>query len=251
MKIYRGVDAMRALPIFKPEMRKANRDGLKSITRRVMDPQPISTTGFWKGLHWANESHFRKGAVELCNYGKVGDVVYMREPLVQVGAWAFYKDDNRPVISLITGEMVKWRWQVKTLSGMFMPGEAARFIYRYESIRVERVQEITRDDAKAEGVRGVWVNPPANEDHYQRVMLNPYVANYSVLWDEINGERGFGWDVNPWVWVLEYKVVETPSALSGTSPILEERQNGGGKEVDPVAWQRERMGEWKVNDEQN
>lgn len=218
MKVYRGVDAMRALPIFKPEMRKANRDGLKSITRRVIDPQPIH--GLKQGAldaHWYDTDYEcigHMGPYVKCPYGRPKDIVYMREPLVQVGAYAFYKDDSQPVISLITGEMVQWRWKVKTLSGMFMPGEAARFIYRYESIRVERVQEITRDDAKAEGVSGVWVNPPANEDHYQRVTLNPYVANYSVLWDEINGERGFGWDVNPWVWVLEY----TPIGLSATSP---------------------------------
>lgn len=200
MKIYRGVDAMRALPVFKPEMRKANRDGLKSITRRVMDPQPISTTGFWKGLHWANESHFRKGAVELCNYGKVGDVVYMREPLVQVGAYAFYKDDSQPVISLVTGEMVKWRWKVKTLSGMFMPGEAARFIYRYESIRVERVQEISNVDAIAEGVDMSGIFTSTGPQTYAQFQ-------YQQLWNSINEERGFGWDVNPWVWVLEYKAV--------------------------------------------
>lgn len=207
------LSTMRALPIFKPAMRKANRDGLKSITRRVMDPQPISTTGFWKSLHWANESHFRKGAVEHCPYGKVGDFVYMREPLKRIGDFAYYADDEhiRPAKFFMTDNPIVWRWKRDVLSSMFMPAEAARFIYQYKSIRVERVQDISRDDAKAEGVSGVWVNPPANEEHYQRVMLNPYVANYSVLWDEINSERGFGWDVNPWVWVLEYKVVSDAS----------------------------------------
>jgi hypothetical protein len=38
--------------------------------------------------------------------------------------------------------------------------------------------------------------------------LNSYVANYSVLWDSLNKKRGYGWDVNPWVWVIEFKKVE-------------------------------------------
>ena len=56
---------------------------------------------------------------------------------------------------------------------------------------------------------------------------------YGELWDSINDKRGFGWDVNPWVWVLKY----TPTALAGTypnghtSPILEGHQNGGGGEA--------------------
>lgn len=205
-------EVMRPMPPFRPELRQANREGRKSKTRRVMDPQPTLTTGFWKDLHWANEGHFRKGAIEHCKYGKAGDYCYMREPLVRIGAYAFYKDDHQPVVSLVTGEMITWRWKNDILTSIFMPKEAVRSIYKYESVRVERVQEILRDDAKAEGVSGIWANPPANEKHYSRVLLNPYVANFSVLWDEINGARGFCWDVNPWVWVLGYKPVEVDDA---------------------------------------
>ncbi len=184
-------DVMRPMPPFRPELREANREGVKSQTRRVMDPQPISTTGFWKGLHWANEDHFRKGAIELCKYGQAGDYCYMREPLIRIGAYAFYKDDQKPVVSLITGEVVTWRWKNDVLTSIFMPKEAARSIYRYESIRVERVQEITEEDALDEGVTS-----PGAKLHFR------------ILWENINASRGFGWDVNPWVWVLGYKPVE-------------------------------------------
>ena len=190
-------------------------------------PQPISTTGFWKGLHWANDAHFRKGAVEHCPYGEAGDFCYMREPLVRGdGDVAYYKDDGVMVRHFLTGEAIPWRWNVKTLSGMFMPKEAARSLYRYESIRVERVQDISRNDAKAEGVGNVWVNPPAKKEHFSRGVLNPYVANYSVLFDMINDERGFSWDANPWVWVLAYEPVMylTPwnvgSEINGLKPDL-------------------------------
>lgn len=198
---------MRAMPIFMEKLRQANREGLKSKTRRVINPQVEDN--FWqKKMNHASIWSPKKELPNFCPYGKVGDVVYMREPLVRIGERAFYKDDVVPAFSLVTGEPIKWRWNVKTLSGMFMPREAARFLYLYDEIRVERVQEISCDDAKAEGVSGVWVNPPVNKGHYRRVLLNPYVANYSVLWDEINAKRGYGWDLNPWVWVLGYKPIK-------------------------------------------
>lgn len=219
---------MLAMPVFKPEMRRANREGLKSQTRRVILPQiDWEEDIFQRDKRGTLNQYTYLEFVERCPYGEVGDYVYMREPLVRgFGGVAYYKDDGVMVRHALTREAITWEWKVKTLSGMFMPKIAARFIYRYESIRVARVQEISRDDAKAEGVSNVWVNPPAKEEHFRRGLLNPYVANYSVLWDEINAERGFGWDVNPWVWVLGYAPTPLPPSTA-TSPHLEERKMGG------------------------
>lgn len=199
-------DIMRPMPVFKPELRKANRDGLKSMTRRVIEPQ----------IEWQEDIFQRRksGTIDqftysefigTCPYGNVGDYCYMREPLYHgFGGVAYYRDDLTMVRHALTGEPITWRWKKDVLTSIFMPREAARSIYRYTEIRVERVQEISRDDARAEGVGGVWTNPPAKEEHYPRVMLNPYVANYSMLWDEINAARGYSWVSNPWVWVLAY-----------------------------------------------
>lgn len=175
-------------------------------------PQPISTTGFWKGLHWANEDHFRKGAVEHCPYGKAEDYCYMREPMVRNGAYAWYKDDNQPVISVVTGEMLKWRWKKDLLTSIFMPKEAARFVYQYESIWVERVKDITEENACAEGVINDidgYFKIDLPEDHAAKlVSSNSARGTYQVLFDHINLKRGFGWDSNPWVWVLGYEPAE-------------------------------------------
>lgn len=197
-------DIMRPMPVFKPELRQANRDGRKSQTRRVMVPQPPhhSIT-----IYPDDKFNVQVGTVFYmhCPYGKAGDYCYMREPLYHgFGGVAYYRDDLTMVRHALTGKPITWRWKKDILTSIFMPKEAARSVYQYASIDVERVQEISRDDAKAEGVSGVWKNPPEKEEHYQRVMLNPYIANYSVLWDEINAERGFGWNLNPWVWVLNY-----------------------------------------------
>lgn len=201
---------MLAMPVFKPEMRMANREGRKSQTRRVAD-QDFRMQKAIRVVADAKSGVFDfvfsddTGILRKCPYGKAGNFCYMREPLVRgFGDVAYYKDDGVMVRHFLTGKAITWRWKKDVLTSIFMPKEAARSIYQYASIDVERVQEISRDDAKAEGVSGVWKNPPEKEEHYSRVMLNPYVANYSVLWDEINAERGYPWDSNPWVWALNY-----------------------------------------------
>ena len=217
-------ESMRPMPPFIRELRDANRNGLKTQTRRVIDPQPLKP-GVWLGKNdW--EFELRSLNTMYCRYGKTGDLTYMREPLVRKGAYAFYFDDDEPVTSLLTGEVVRWRWKVNTLSQLFMPKEAARSFFRYEAIRIEKVQEISARDAIAEGLRGNgWYYCGAS-------ILSPYDA-YQMLWDSINAKRGYGWDKNPWVWVLKY----APTALAGTYPdghtssILEEHQNGGGSEA--------------------
>jgi hypothetical protein len=154
MRIYQSAfDVLRPMPPFIRPLRDVNREGRKSQTRRVIDPQPISTTGFWKGLHWGNESHFRKGAVEFCKYGKVGRFLYMREPLVKHSAGvACYADDIVTALDIMTGEPIKWQWKRDTLSQLYMPKRAARLFFQYESIRVERLQEISIGDCWAEGI---------------------------------------------------------------------------------------------------
>jgi hypothetical protein len=71
-----------------------------------------------------------------------------------------------------------------------MPRYASRITLEVTDVRVERVQNITDEDALAEGV---------DQDGYI-----PRVQ-FKNLWDSINAKRGAGWDVNPWVWVIEFE----------------------------------------------
>lgn len=228
-------DEMRPMPVFKPEMRKANRDGVKSQTRRVIDLRElrqVTTEGvlndsfFYRNKKGTWQNISRNDLLKKCPYGKVGDYCYMREPMLRIGAYAWYKDDGQPVISSVTGERLKWRWKKDVLTSIFMPKEAARSIYQYTSIRVERVQDISEEDAIAEGLAS-WKRTPDDEKTYYGIdrpdvwETDPRLT-YKRLFNLINEKRGFGWDVNPWVWVLEY----APAAF-GTSPILRERQNWG------------------------
>ena len=74
-----------------------------------------------------------------------------------------------------------------------MPRAASRITLEIVNVRVERIQHITCADAGAEGVNG-----DSDAEVY---------VNFQDLWDHINTPRGYGWDVNPWVWVIEFKVV--------------------------------------------
>jgi hypothetical protein len=76
-----------------------------------------------------------------------------------------------------------------------MPRWASRITLEVVSIKVERLQDISTADCRKEGVG---------------ICLNDIGARYAFgqLWNQINGERGYGWDVDPWVWVVEFRRVK-------------------------------------------
>jgi hypothetical protein len=80
-----------------------------------------------------------------------------------------------------------------------MPRWASRVTLEIVGVRVERLQEISHADAQTEGISALVPNPAAAGE-----MPNGR-AHYHQLWDSLNAKRGFGWDTNPWVWVVEFK----------------------------------------------
>jgi hypothetical protein len=137
-----------------------------------------------------------------CPYGGIGDSVWCKE------TW-------RPVASMIGGGVPRLGIQIKDAiewkannpnqlgkwkSSMFMKREYSRRKHVLTNIRCERVQEITEDDAKLEGVGIIHENQQTIPEYWES-----YKKTYSVLWDELNFKRGYPWDKNIWVWVLEWK----------------------------------------------
>ena len=72
-----------------------------------------------------------------------------------------------------------------------MPRDCSRILIEILSVRVERVQDISEEDAKAEGI--------------QKVEPGEIFFDFIGLWNSINEKRGAGWNANPWVWVIEFK----------------------------------------------
>lgn len=212
--------------LFSGAMVRAVLEGRKTQTRRVINTQPRHRLKQGPlDAHWYDTDYECVGHVGRyvkCPYGQPGDRLWVRETWkceelfpsgldgVRFAAdGAFIKIENTEQASDAWGEANrkggKWR------PSIFMPRWASRITLDLLRVRVERVQEINRADAKAEGVSNIWSWDEARNakhpEHFRRAVLNPYVANYSVLWDEINAKRGFSWDANPWVWVVEFKVV--------------------------------------------
>jgi hypothetical protein len=80
-----------------------------------------------------------------------------------------------------------------------MPRWASRLTLEIVSVKVERVQEISEEDAQAEGI--VFGTYDASE-------RQTYKTEFIRLWDSINEKRGFGWAKNPWVWAITFKAVK-------------------------------------------
>ncbi len=93
---------------------------------------------------------------------------------------------------------VSWcrRWEKKP--SIFMPRWASRITLRITDVRVERLQEITAADMRAEGIDCLYENDGSISEHFTK-------QSWVSLWDSINAKRGYGWDVNPYVWVVSFE----------------------------------------------
>jgi hypothetical protein len=110
------------------------------------------------------------------------------------------------------------RW----LPAIHMPRMACRITLEVARVRVERVQDIGDTDAIAEGMTPNWSGDLAGWDANEHGYLPPHLHSsdddvdathytareaYAAYWDHLNAKRGYGWDANPWVWVIEFKQV--------------------------------------------
>ncbi|HEJ9941616.1 hypothetical protein GHV48_25980 [Pseudomonas aeruginosa] len=219
---------MKERPIlFNDQMVRAILDGRKTVTRRVMKPQPIpSRSG---GHHWPCKVHQSMlhverelqngegcwcGLVEAaCPYGQPGDRLWVRE------TWAADAQvDAIEPSDLSQGEPI---WYPADLSvrqtgcsmiskgrvrpSIHMPRWACRILLEITAVRVERLQDISEEQALAEGVR----SEPC--DHARQACADigcwgdTAKGAFGFLWESLNGEGS--WAANPWVWVIEFKRV--------------------------------------------
>jgi hypothetical protein len=200
---------MKERPIlFSAEMIRAILDGRKTQTRRVIKPQPFNTPdGSWHielepRSGYNSEKTLRNYLPARCPYGEPGDRLWVKETYAGDDFTGYAYRATQPD-ALPFGEEVTFKnWK----PSIFMPRAASRFTLEILNVRVERIQDMTFDDALAEGIKRTdedyFLAPLAGVPDYP--WLHPVVA-FSSLWNDINTKRGFGWEVNPWVWVIEFK----------------------------------------------
>jgi hypothetical protein len=256
-------------------MVRAILEGRKSMTRRAVKPQPyllyrpetyVVKTDKWGQVAWIDEEghceHVRghdNPAYVTCPYGMPGDRLWVRETHYAYGRWArngltkkgnekwkFVRVAEMPVrfeepedghrVSRDKGHPGKEQWYKRL--ARFMPRAYARITLEVTGVRVERLQEITEEDARAEGVeprtrekgytivcrgggtfevsslyeRGVPAvgdaSPFGEVTHVEPIPERVLISTQGVfrlLWMKINGSAS--WDANPWVWVVEFKRV--------------------------------------------
>jgi len=237
---------MKEKPIlFSTEMVRAILDGKKTMTRRVIKPQPISIVaelkehssipGYW--IPYANDKRMANNnpgsrandCGYYCKY-KVGSMLWVRETWT-LASWAsdplpiagehpaglrhriIYKFDEdmyrgnglmrypdeegyERLAKLYKG----YGWEYIWRPSIFMPRWASRITLEITGVRVERVQEITEEDAIAEGILPFAPNGKAMSSTIPR-------KQFAVLWDSINAKRGYSFESNPYVWVIRFKRV--------------------------------------------
>ena len=209
------------MPIFTKENRALIRSGKKTQTRRVIKPQPeehrvvsqiTNADGWWEVLPLS----IANGCVPIREvkhrYGSVGDYRVMPEPVVYAEDEMVYYGDS--VLALLKPQHVTidgrhadyrdWDWKSTKLSSMFMPTHFGRTFVKYIDIRVERLQDISEEDAKAEGAPHHLPSAILHKFDAERIV--GHKLGFCNLWNSINGKK-YPWESNPWVWVIEWELI--------------------------------------------
>jgi len=194
--------------IFSAPMVRALLDGRKTQTRRVVKPQPthLNPAGVPRIAQSVGNSK-----VIACPYGRPGDRLWVRETWCgEVDCHTsqliynedgntykcLYRADGHHVVLDDGDGFTKTNKDGSEASpwkpSIHMPRWASRITLEIVSVRVDRLQDISEADAQAEGV---YTDPAC-----------PAYDAYAALWDQINGAGS--WDLNPLVWVIEFKKVE-------------------------------------------
>ena len=205
--------------LFSGAMVQAILGGRKSVTRRVVNPQPVADPT-WDGgfvLKTRKESTAIKALqrgmyLDVCPYGEPGDALWVKEALVSSTMWdgeprMTYAADGSWVWDL--DNPCAWVWKRNMLPSMFMPKGLSRFTLPVVSTRPEQLLDITDEEAVREGAylhEGFGVGHSGwRMDPNDGVVCGTPLQAFLDYWDRLNAKRGYGAASNPWVWRVEFE----------------------------------------------
>lgn len=210
--------------LFNGAMVRAILEGRKTVTRRVVKPQYIGenwsvrpATDPRSAGHshdwWLPTGERPYSALPRCPFGAPGDRLWVRETWYcdhfEVMSGPYLKPDDLDVseareygalvyaadgLTPYEAEQPVWK------PSIHMPRWASRIQLEIAAVRVERLQDITRSDIRAEGLQ---CPPELASDDISPNYRDWYPAAFKELWNSTGGD----WDANPWVWVVEFKRV--------------------------------------------
>lgn len=202
---------MRTLPIlFKTEMVQALLAGRKTCTRRLVKFLPGKNpqwTGYIKdGLmlyNGKNEPCIRKAPYQP------GDILYVRETWgkgYEEGTYIYKADDK-------LADLPTFKDSTKLIyrPSIHMPKEASRIWLKVTDVRVERLQEITEAEAILEGAidNRAFIHSPDNEYDHIHIAREHFIDIWNSTIKKSDTDK-YGWNANPWVWVIEFERCEKP-----------------------------------------
>lgn len=201
--------------LFNTTMVRAILDGKKSCTRRIVKPQQLVgmlpdkckngvPEEFLKEKKFMFKPYCDMTDIELINTAykapyQPGDILYVRETWKNApNGYYYYEDWQRDDIADVT----KWK------PSIYMPKEAARIWLKVTDVRVERLQEITKLSVQKEGIE---VDPKECAGKFD--FITELFLLFRELWDSTIKKSDidrYGWDANPYVWVVEFERCEKP-----------------------------------------
>ena len=151
-----------------------------------------------KAILAGKKTQTRRPAKGQLNPFVIGDKLWVKEKWAPAGNSCIRFDSDGFTVSL-TDELKPYYWADSSeldrralrnswKPSTFMPREASRITLEITAVRAERLQDISEEDVEAEGF--------------------PTKGYFELLWDGIYHKKGFGWDKNPWVWVISFKKLE-------------------------------------------
>jgi hypothetical protein len=223
--------------LFSAPMVRALLAGTKTQTRRIVKLAEFGrsdTPGyFWTFRDRQGRMHDIRLTDALvatrCPYGQPGDRLWVRETwgytrqcddingpgdviAYAAGGEHVYEDagGKRRLRRTVHGTVMRpnhFCWPPKPWKpSIHMPRWASRITQEITGVRVERLQEISETDAKAEGCAPAWLD--VNGERVNHSSAPTYRQGYARLWNDINGPGS--WDANPWVWVVKFELVTPP-----------------------------------------
>jgi hypothetical protein len=220
--------------------------GRKTQTRRVIKPQPDPEAYMIPNMQHRDGElgvvyDYNQGDANpfvKCPYGKIGDVIWVRETVIKradgdtvnhhnmfTGNYAYVADCGFTMIDYLK------QWGGKSKPSIHMPKEAARLFLQITSIGVELLNDISEADAIAEGVEDIYAMIDVKEHCYKNymhgkdertgkslpvaevcgwdVIADDATHSFKTLWQSINGASS--WQADPYVWRIEFKVIDKPA----------------------------------------
>lgn len=250
--------------LFNTEMVKALLEGRKTVTRRIIKPQPSDTAEMryifagGRKSDVGKWSDWQQGVTDAPKWNPpyhADDILYVRETWTELfyvdpdgythwdQSMYYYAADGTPDTVLVDADGFELDDQrIKWKPSIHMPKEVARIFLRVKRVSVERVQEITVKDAAMEGIDCLIPDEnseelcnycPLDDEHKgvhcyggapvmcegrfcpdaMEIWEEDFIGEFAELWDSTIKPAdlpAYGWDVNPWVWVIEFERCEKP-----------------------------------------